>query len=74
MDSIIIYPKNEQQKFLLKSLLEEMKIRFVVEKSEDETLLSESDYIAKIEKSIMQSDLGQRKTLSKDQQKSFLGL
>jgi SOS response regulatory protein OraA/RecX len=74
MDSIIIYPKNEKQKFLLKSLLEEMKIRFVVEKSEDETLLSESDYIAKIEKSIMQSGLGQRKTLSKDQQKSFLGL
>jgi hypothetical protein len=74
MDSIIVYPKNEQQKFLLKSLLEEMKIRFVVDKSLDETLFTKNDYIAKIEKSIKESELGKRKTLTKDEQKNFLGL
>ncbi len=74
MDSITIYPKNEQQKSLLKSLLEEMKVRFVIEKSKDDTLLNENDFIAKIEKSIKQSESGQLKKLSKDQQKQFLGL
>lgn len=74
MDSITIYPKNEQQKSLLKSLLEEMKVRFVIEKSKDDTLLNENDFIAKIENSIKQSESGQLKKLSKDQQKQFLGL
>jgi hypothetical protein len=74
MDSITIYPKNEQQKSLLKSMLEEMKIRFVIEKSKDDTLLNENEFIAKIEKSIKQSESGQLKKLSKDQQKQFLGL
>jgi hypothetical protein len=51
-----------------------MKVRFVIEKSKDDTLLNENDFIAKIEKSIKQSESGQLKKLSKDQQKQFLGL
>lgn len=65
MDSIIIYPKNEQQKSLLKSLLKEMKVRFEVAESEEQTLLSESEFVAKIDKSIMQVDSGQTKKLTK---------
>lgn len=74
MDSITIYPKNEEQKSLLKSLLEEMKVRFEVRKSDDETLLSESEFFAKIDKSIKQAETGKTKKLTKDQQKQFLGL
>ena len=74
MDSITIYPKNEQQKSLLKSLLEEMKVRFEVKKSDDQTLLSESEFFAKIDKSVKQAESGKTKKLTKDQQKQFLGL
>ena len=74
MDSITIYPKNEQQKSLLKSLLEEMKVRFEVKKSDDQNLLSESEFYAKIDKSVKQAESGKTKKLTKDQQKLFLGL
>jgi len=74
MESIIIYPKNEKQQFLLKSLLEEMKIRFKVEKSDDETLLSKNEFVTKIEKSIKQAESGLTVTLTKNQQKDLLGL
>ncbi|NDP28501.1 MAG: hypothetical protein GZ087_13910 [Flavobacterium sp.] len=74
MDSITIYPKNEQQKSLLKSLLEEMKVRFEVGRSEELSLLSESEFIAKIDKSIKQAESGKTKKLTNDQQKQFLGL
>ncbi|MFA9188485.1 DUF2683 family protein [Flavobacterium sp. FBOR7N2.3] len=74
MDSITIYPKNEKQKSLLKSLLEEMKVRFEIGKSDEETSLSENEFIAKIDKSILQADSGKTKKLTKDQQKKFLGL
>ena len=74
MESITIYPKNEKQKSLLKSLLEEMKVRFEVEKSNDESFLTENEFIAKIDKSIKQAESGKAKKLSKDNQKEFLGL
>lgn len=74
MDSITIYPKDEKQKSLLKSLLEEMKVRFEIGKSDEETLLSEDEFIAKIDKSILQADSGKTKKLTKDQQKKLLGL
>lgn len=74
MESITIYPKNEKQKFLLKSLLEEMKVRFEVGKSEDQTLLTENEFIEKIDKSIKQADSGKTKKLSQNEQKQFLGL
>lgn len=74
MESLIIYPKNEKQKSLLKSLLEEMKVRFEVGNSDDETLLSEKEFYAKIDKSIEQAENGKRKRLSEEEQREFLGL
>lgn len=73
MESITIYPKNEKQKSLLKSLLEEMKVRFIM-KEVDETLLSEEEFMAKIDKSISEAEKGNIKKLSEDQQKALLGL
>ena len=74
MESTTIYPKNEKQKSLLKSLLEEMKVRFELAKIENDPLLSENQFYAKIDKSIKQSESGKHKTLSKENQKEFLGL
>ena len=74
MESITVYPKNEKQKSLLKSLLEEMKVRFEVATSKEETLLSEKDFFAKIDNSIAQAEKGNTKPLSKSKQREFLGL
>ena len=74
MESITIYPKNAKQKSLLKSLLEEMKVRFEIASSTNETLMSEETFFAKIDKSINQVEKGKTKNLSKDKQKEFLGL
>jgi hypothetical protein len=74
MESIIAYPKNEKQIYLLKSLLEEMKVRFEVAKFKDDTLLREKDFFEKIDKSISQAKLKKTKILSKNDQKAFLGL
>lgn len=74
MESITVYPKNAKQKSLLKSLLEEMKIRFEIETSKNETLLSEKDFFAKIDMSITQAENGNAKPLSKDKQTEFLEL
>ena len=73
MESITIYPKDEKQKSLLKSLLEELKVRFEMGEK-DETLLSEEDFYKKIDKSILQAESGNKRILSKDKQKEFLGL
>lgn len=74
MESITIYPKSEKQKSLLKSLLEEMKVRFEISSSKDDRLLSEKDFFAKIDNSISQAENGDTKPLYKDKQKEFLGL
>lgn len=74
MESITIYPKNSKQKTLLKSLLEEMKIRFEIASSTEESFLSEKEFIAKIDKSISQIESGKTRKLPKDKQKEFLGL
>ena len=73
MESITIYPKNEKQKTLLKSLLEEMKVRFDITQSDD-SRMSEADFYAKIDHSIQQAEEGDVKALSKEDQKDFLGL
>lgn len=49
MESITIYPTNEKQKSLLKSLFEEMKLRFEISANKEETLLSEKDFYDKID-------------------------
>jgi hypothetical protein len=74
MDSITIYPKNEKQKSLLKSLLEEMKVRFEMGRNDDDMLLTEKEYVAKIDKSLQQAALGETKKLDENQQREFLGL
>ncbi len=73
MESITVYPKNEKQKSLLKALLEEMKVKFEIT-SNDDTLLSEKDFIKKIDNAILQVEQGKTVTLSKENQKEFLGL
>lgn len=73
MESITIYPKNEKQKSLLKSLLEEMKVRFDIGITDD-SLLTEDEFYAKIDKSVEQAEKGQIKKLSKNKQKELLGL
>ncbi|HLV23635.1 MAG TPA: DUF2683 family protein [Moheibacter sp.] len=73
MESITIYPKNEKQKTLLKSLLEEMKVRFEVG-TNDESLLSEEEFYSKIDKSIEQAEKGKLRPLTSEEQKEFLGL
>ncbi|MBS1737210.1 MAG: hypothetical protein JSS98_11490 [Bacteroidetes bacterium] len=57
MESITIYPKNEKQKSLLKSLLEEMKIRFKISKADD-TLMTEEEFYAKIDSAKQQAKEG----------------
>jgi len=74
METITIYPKNEKQKFLLKSLLEEMKVQFEIANQTDETLLGEKEFYAKIDASIVSAEKGKTKQLPQDQQKAFLGL
>jgi hypothetical protein len=74
MDSITIYPKNQKQKSLLKSLLEEMKVHFEMGRNDEQVVFSEKDYVAKIDKSLNQIALGETKKLDKEQQREFLGL
>ena len=74
MERITIYPKNEKQKSLLKSLLEEMKVRFEVGTSNENALLTENEFIAKIDKSIREAESGKTKKLIQNEQKQFLGI
>jgi uncharacterized protein YlxP (DUF503 family) len=45
MKSITIYPKNEKQRSLLTSLLEEMKVRFDIQESEENLSLEQKQGI-----------------------------
>ena len=73
MESITIYPKNEKQKSLVKSLLEELNVNFEIEKH-DETQFSKEEYYAKIDHSIEQAEKGNSKILTKEDQSRLLGL
>ena len=74
MENILIYPKNKKQESLLKSLLEEMKVRFDVVKEKDVNLVSEEEFYKKIERSLEQAEDGKATPLPKDKQKDILGL
>jgi hypothetical protein len=74
MESITIYPKDKKQATLLKSLLEELKVSFSLNKSDHEIAMTELEFKAKIDKSIEQAHAGQTKKLSKNDQKALLGL
>ena len=70
-----MYPKKKKQKNLLKSLLEEMKVKFEESTNmNEEAKMSKEDFYAKIDKSILQAKNGKTKTLSKDKQKEYLGI
>jgi hypothetical protein len=74
MESITIYPKNQRQKSLLKSLLEEMKVRFEIGEEKEDPILSKEKYYSKIDESIKQAEVGKTQILSKGKQKELLGL
>jgi predicted secreted protein len=74
MASIVIYPENEKQISLLKMLLDELKVRFEINKEKDDTLLSKEEFYAKIDDSIKQSKEGKTIRISSKNQKAFLGL
>lgn len=74
MASIVIYPENEKQISLLKMLLDELKVRFEINKEKDDTLLSKEDFYAKIDESVEQSKEGKTIRISSKNQKAFLGL
>jgi len=50
MESITIYPKNEKQKTLLKSLLEEMKVRFEIGTNDESFLNKKAELINALQK------------------------
>jgi monomeric isocitrate dehydrogenase len=74
METITIFPENEKQKSLLKSLSEEMKVRFEEGRSDKQTELTEKEFIAKIDKSIVQAESGKTSKLTTDQQKNLFRL
>ncbi len=74
MESITIYPKNEKQKSLLTSLLEELKIHFETTGEKNNSLLTAEEFYAKIDNSIKQAESGKTKIISKEDQKALLGL
>lgn len=74
MNSIIVYPRTEQQRSLLQSLLQELNIRFELSSKQEETQLSEEDFYAKIDRSVEQATAGRTQNLPADKQQDFLGL
>ena len=59
MKNIIVYPKNEKQKNLLQSLLEEMKVKYIIDKSEKNALMTQEEFFVKIDSSIQQAENGE---------------
>jgi hypothetical protein len=74
MDTITVYPNDVKQMNLLKSLLIELKVRFKMATSNQDTLLSKEDFYSKIDKSIKQAELGKTKRIPINRQKELLGL
>jgi predicted secreted protein len=74
MDNISIYLENEKRKFLLESLFQEMKVRFEVKELNNQPLLSQQEFISKINKCIKQAKSGNTVDITNNKQKEFLGL
>ncbi len=66
--------KKAERQSMLKSILDEMKVRFEDATSTEETLLGEKDFFAKIDQSIAQAENGNTIPLPKSKQREFLGL
>ena len=60
MDSLVIYPTTTQQFSLIQSLMEEMKVRFSIEKEKkkDDSLFTKEAYFAMLDESIKQAKEG----------------
>lgn len=74
MEEITVYPENEEQKSLLKSLFKEMNVYFEMTNADDDVEMTKKQFFTKINKSIQQAEEKKTKKLSKDKQKEFLGL
>jgi len=74
MESITIYPKSKKQISLLKSLLAELKVRFEIGNSKDNSEHSEEEFYSKIDESILEAEKGKTKILTKDKQRDLFGL
>ncbi|MBN8567488.1 MAG: hypothetical protein J0M25_12240 [Flavobacteriales bacterium] len=74
MKSIIVYPKNEKQKNLLQSLLEEMKVRYIIDKAENNSKMTKEEFFQKIDSSLDEAGKGKTIKISKEDQKTLLGL
>ncbi|MFT4094511.1 MAG: hypothetical protein QM640_12810 [Niabella sp.] len=57
MENIVIIPESKKQFSAIKAFLEEMKIRFKTEK-QDDALMTEAEFYAKIDRSIKQAEEG----------------
>ncbi|MGC4128456.1 MAG: hypothetical protein QM564_02615 [Bergeyella sp.] len=73
MESVIVYPKSKKQKSLLKSFLEEMKIRFEVTEKEDDTLMTEEEFYAKIDRAIKDAEEGKVVEYTPEMRKKLFG-
>ena len=65
MKSIIVYPKNEKQKNLLQSLLEEMKVRYIIDKAENNSKMTKEEFFQKIDSSLDEAEKGKTIKISK---------
>ena len=75
MESLVVYPATAQQSSILQSLMEEMRIRFVVkkEKKKDDSLFTKEEYYAMLDERIASAERGNYRTIkSKQELKNFL--
>lgn len=74
MDNIIIIPKDKKQFSAIKTFLEAMKIRFRTEK-QDDALMTEEEFIAKIDHSLRQAEEGKGTlVMTKEELQAYLNL
>jgi len=72
MEPIIIYPKNSHQYSVIKALLEEMKVKFKAPfKEKDETLMTEEEFYAKINRASKQAEAGKKIKLTPELEKEL---
>ena len=72
MEPIIIYPKNSHQYSVIKALLEEMKVKFKAPiKEKDETLMTEEEFYAKINRAAKQAEAGKKIKLTPELEKEL---
>ncbi|MGC4128148.1 MAG: hypothetical protein QM564_01015 [Bergeyella sp.] len=74
METMVVYPKSEKQKSLLASLLDEMKIRFEIAKTEDDTKMTKEEFYAMVDAAKQEAREGKVHILTPEKQKELLGL